>query len=101
MTETNRKHTITLKKIKDELRENIHFEFAGKRVRILALLVTIFIVLFVTYNYRLYLNPELELPLAPALFVLSLLAGPAAGLLIAIKPSVEDKYKAFANITFT
>ena len=52
MTETNRKHTITLKKIKDELRENIHFEFAGKRVRILALLVTIFIVLFVTYNYR-------------------------------------------------
>ena len=97
MTETNRKHTITLKKIKDELRENIHFEFAGKRVRILALLVTIFIVLFVTYNYRLYLNPELELPLAPALFVLSLLAGPTAGLLIAIKPSVEDKYKAFAN----
>ncbi|MEI3280167.1 MAG: hypothetical protein V8R46_05175 [Eubacterium ramulus] len=31
------------------------------------------------------------------MFVLSLLAGPTAGLLIVIKPSVEEKYQAFAN----
>ena len=75
----------------------MHIEFSGKKVRMLAAAVTIFMIVFVAANYRLYLNPDLELPLGPVLFVLSLLAGPAAGILIIIKPSVDEKYQALAN----
>lgn len=75
----------------------MHIQFAGKKVRLLALAVTVFMIIFVAANRQLYLNPELELPRGMALFVLSLLAAPTAGFLIIFKPSVDEKYKAFAN----
>lgn len=75
----------------------MHIQFAGKKVRLLALAVTAFMIIFVAANWRLYLDPELELPRGMTLFVLSLLAAPTAGFLIIFKPSVDDKYKAFAN----
>ena len=75
----------------------MHIEFSGKRVRLLALAVTVFIIIFVAANNQLYLNPKLELDRGIILFVLSLLAGPAAGLLIVTKPSVDEKYQALAN----
>lgn len=75
----------------------MHIEFAGKKVRLLAAAVTVFMLIFVAANYRLYLSPDLELERGPALFVLSLLSAFAAGILIVIKPSVKDKYKALAN----
>lgn len=73
------------------------FEFAGKKVRLLALAVTAFMILFVLYHNQLYLSEELELTYGRVLFVLSLLAAPTAGFLIIFKPSVEEKYKTFAN----
>jgi phosphoglycerol transferase MdoB-like AlkP superfamily enzyme len=75
----------------------MHITFAGKKVRLLALAVTVFMIVFVAANYRLYLDPELELPRGMILFVLSLLAAPTAGFLIVFKPSVDEKYKALAN----
>lgn len=75
----------------------MHISFAGKKVRLLALAVTIFMIIFVSANWRLYLDPALDLTYGTLLFVLSLLAGPVAGFLIIFKPSVDDKYKALAN----
>ncbi|MCD8324343.1 MAG: LTA synthase family protein, partial [Clostridiales bacterium] len=68
-----------------------------KKVRILAAAVTIFIIIFVAAHYSLYLDPELGLSHGYALFVLSMLGGVAAGLLIAVKSSVDEKYKMLAN----
>ena len=42
-------------------------------------------------------DPALDLQGGTILFVLSLLAGPTAGFLIIFKPSVDQKYQAFAN----
>ena len=75
----------------------MHFEFAGKKVRILALAVTVFMLIFIFVNRNLYLDPELELKHGYALFVLSMFSAPAAGFLIIFKPSVDEKYKALAN----
>ncbi|MCD8045977.1 MAG: LTA synthase family protein [Clostridiales bacterium] len=75
----------------------MHFKLAGKKVRILAAAVTIFIIIFVAAHYSLYLDPELGLSHGYALFVLSMLGGVAAGLLIAVKSSVDEKYKMLAN----
>ena len=75
----------------------MHISFAGKKIRLLALAVTIFMLIFVSANWRLYLDPTLDLTCGTILFVLSLLAGPVAGFLIIFKPSVDDKYKALAN----
>ena len=75
----------------------MHISFAGKKVRLLALAVCIFMVIFVSANWKLYLDPDLNLQGGTLLFVLSLLAGPTAGFLIIFKPSVDQKYQAFAN----
>ena len=75
----------------------MHISFAGKKIRLLALAVTIFMIIFVSANWRLYLDPTLDLQGGTILFVLSLLAGPTAGFLIIFKPSVDQKYQAFAN----
>ena len=75
----------------------MHISFAGKKVRLLALAVCIFMIIFVSANWRLYLDPTLDLQGGTILFVLSLLAGPTAGFLIIFKPSVDQKYQAFAN----
>lgn len=75
----------------------MHISFAGKKIRLLALAVTIFMIIFVSANWRLYLDPTLDLTCGTILFVLALLAGPVAGFLIIFKPSVDDKYKALAN----
>ncbi len=75
----------------------MHIKFAGKKVRMLAAAVTVFMIIFVSANWRRYLDPALELPRGTALFVLSLLAAPIAGFLIVFKPSVDEKYKTFAN----
>ena len=76
----------------------MHISFAGKKIRLLALAVTIFMIIFVSANWRLYLDPTLDLTCGTILFVLSLLAGPVAGFLIIFKPSVDDKYKAHHTI---
>ncbi len=75
----------------------MHFELAGKKVRILAAAVTAFIIIFVAVNYRLYLDPELDLAYGYALFVVSLVCAVGAGLLIAVKAWVDEKYKMLAN----
>ena len=79
------------------IQKAIHIDFAGKKVRLLAAAVTFFMLIFVVVNYRFYLAPEFAPPRGIALFVLSLLAAPAAGILIVIKPSVDEKYKTLAN----
>ena len=71
----------------------MHISFAGKKIRLLALAVTIFMIIFVSANWRLYLDPTLDLTCGTILFVLSLLAGPDAGILIMYKPSVDDNNK--------
>ena len=70
----------------------MHISFAGKKVRLLALAVCIFMIIFVSANWKLYLDPDLNLQGGTLLFVLSLLAGPTAGFLIIFKPSVDQKY---------
>ncbi|MCD8230892.1 MAG: LTA synthase family protein [Clostridiales bacterium] len=75
----------------------MHFELAGKKVRILAAAVTAFIIIFVAVNYRLYLDPELDLAHGYALFIVSLVCAVGAGLLIAVKAWVDEKYKMLAN----
>ena len=39
----------------------MHISFAGKKVRLLALAVCIFMIIFVSANWRLYLDPALDL----------------------------------------
>ena len=75
----------------------MHFELAGKKVRLLAAAVTAFIIIFVAVNRNLYLDPELELDYGARLFVLSMLGGVAAGLFIAIKSGVDEKHKKLVN----
>ncbi len=43
----------------------MHISFAGKKVRLLALAVTIFMIIFVSANWRLYLDPDLNLQGGP------------------------------------
>ncbi len=75
----------------------MHFELAGKKTRLLAIAVTIFIIIFVAVNRSLYLDPELEIEYGRLLLVLSMLGGVAAGLLIAVKPGVDEKHKKLVN----
>ena len=76
----------------------MHISFAGqKKSGCLHLRSLFFMIIFVSANWRLYLDPTLDLTCGTILFVLSLLAGPVAGFLIIFKPSVDDKYKALAN----
>ncbi|MCD8149765.1 MAG: LTA synthase family protein [Clostridiales bacterium] len=75
----------------------MHFELAGKKVRILAAAVTAFIIIFVAAHYNLYLDPELELSHGYALFIVSMIGGVGAGLLIAVKSHVDEQYKMLAN----
>lgn len=75
----------------------MHFELAGKKTRLLAIAVTVFIIIFVAVNRSLYLDPELEIEYGRLLLVLSMLGGVAAGLLIAVKPGVDEKHKKLVN----
>lgn len=75
----------------------MHFELAGKKVRFLAVLVTAFIIIYVAAHRGLYLDADTDLQYGFALFLLSLIGGVGAGLLIAIKPSVDEKHKMLAN----
>ncbi len=86
-----------IKKIYTEIKENIHFSWAGKLGKFLGAAVTAFMLIFVFANRDLYLNPDLDLTYGTALFVISLICAPACGLLIAVKTSVGSKYKAIAN----
>lgn len=75
----------------------MHFELAGKKARLLAIAVTVFVIIFVAINRSLYLDPELEIEYGRLLLVLSMLGGVAAGLLIAVKPGVDEKHKKLVN----
>ncbi|MCC8151145.1 MAG: LTA synthase family protein [Lachnospiraceae bacterium] len=75
----------------------MHFELAGKKVKILASAVTAFIIIFVAVHYNLYLDPERELSHGYALFIVSMIGGVGAGLLIAVKSHVDEQYKMLAN----
>lgn len=75
----------------------MHFELAGKKARLLAIAVTVFVIIFVAVNRGLYLDPELEIEYGRLLLVLSMLGGVAAGLLIAVKPGVDEKHKKLVN----
>lgn len=75
----------------------MHFELAGKKARLLAIAVTVFVIIFVAVNRSLYLDPELEIEYGRLLLVLSMLGGVAAGLLIAVKPGVDEKHKKLVN----
>lgn len=89
------KHGIS--KFLHEIADNLHFSLVGKKVRIVAAIVTIGLLIFLIVNRNLYLDPALELTYGTALFVVSLICAPAIGLLIAIKPSVTERYKGLAN----
>ncbi len=84
-------------KFLNEIAENLHFSLVGKKVRILAAIVTVGLLIFLIINRNLYLDPALELKYPVALFVVSLICAPVIGLLIAIKPSVSERYKGLAN----
>lgn len=75
----------------------MHFEPAGKKVRLLAIAVTAFIIIYVAAHWKLYLDPELELEYGMLLFILSMLGGVGAGALIAVRSWVDEKYKMLAN----
>ncbi|MCD8132641.1 MAG: LTA synthase family protein [Clostridiales bacterium] len=75
----------------------MHFELAGKKVRLLAAAVTAFIIIFVAVHYKMYLDPELDLDHGYALFILSMIGGVGAGLLIAVRSWVDEKYQMLAN----
>ena len=75
----------------------MHFELAGKKVRLLAIAVKVFIIVFVAVNRNLYLDPELELDYGMLLMILSMLGGVAAGLLIAVKSGVDEKRRKLVN----
>lgn len=87
-------------RILNEIADNLEFSLVGKKGRILAAAVTIGILIFVIINKDLYLNPTLELNYGIALFVISLISAPTIGLLIAVKPSVTERYKVLANTLF-
>lgn len=75
----------------------MHFELSGKKIRLLAVAVMVFIICFVAWHWKLYLDPDLELKYGKVLFVLSMLGGVAACPLICVRSRVDDKYKMFAN----
>ncbi len=78
----------------------MHFELAGKKVRLLAVAVAVFIIIFVAVNRDLYLDPELELDYGMLLMVLSMLGGVAAGLLIGVKSEAGEKHRKLINTIF-
>ena len=78
----------------------MHFELAGKKVRLLAVAVAVFIIIFVAVNRDLYLDPELELDYGMLLMVLSMLGGVAAGLLIGVKSETGEKHRKLINTIF-
>ncbi len=73
----------------------MHFEFSGKKIRLLATAVTAFIFIFVAAHWKLYLGEDIEF--GKIMFVLSFVGGAAAWPLIAVRARVDDKYKMFAN----
>ena len=78
----------------------MHIEFNGKKVRLLALAVTAFMLIFIAANYRLYLHADPEISYGIPLFVISLLSAPFAGLLISTKIVVEKRPKFFYTALF-
>lgn len=97
---TEKKSTNIIRKVLNEIADNLHFSLVGKKGKVLAAAVTIGIIIFVLINKNLYLSPDLELEYGTAIFVVSLICAPVIGLLIAVKPSVGEKYKVFANTLF-
>ncbi len=75
----------------------MHFELAGKKVRLLAAAVAAFVIIFVAVHYKLYLDPDLDLEHGYALFIVSMIGGVGAGLLIAVIPRADERYKMLAN----
>ena len=76
----------------------MHFELAGKKARAAWQSQSRSLLLFfVAVNRGLYLDPELEIEYGRLLLVLSMLGGVAAGLLIAVKPGVDEKHKKLVN----
>lgn len=79
------------------LLKSIHFELAGKKVRILAAAVTVFMFLFVLYHRNLFLDPDLEVAYGGILFAVALICAPVCGLLIAVRVSVPERYQKLCN----
>ena len=78
-----KKHT-PLKHLFQTVKKNIRFEIAPRKfVRILAILVAVFIAVFVIVNHRLFLNDEVEY--GSVLFLFALLSAPLAGFLIGVR----------------
>lgn len=73
------------------------FIFAGKKTRIFAAAVTAFILIFVAVNWRLFLDSDLKQPQGIALFVIALLCGIVAGLLITITIRLPERSRGVAN----
>ncbi|MCD8300203.1 MAG: LTA synthase family protein [Clostridiales bacterium] len=78
----------------------MHFEFCGKKVKILATAVTAFIIIFVAAHWKLYLGEDVETEFGPILLALSIIGGIAAWPLIAVRASVNDRYKMLVNTIF-
>ncbi|MBQ8663903.1 MAG: LTA synthase family protein, partial [Eubacterium sp.] len=86
-----------IEKLLNLIADNLFFSLVGKKGRILAAAVTIGIIIFLIINKDLYLDPALEVKYGTALFVVSLICAPVIGLLIAVKPSVTERFKVLAN----
>ncbi len=88
-----------MKRLKKPLNllKDIKFHFAGKKVRILAAAVTVFMFLFILFHRNLFLDPTLEVAYGGILFAAALLCAPVCGLLIAVRVSVPERYEKLCN----
>lgn len=88
-----------MKRLKKPLNllKDIKFHFAGKKVRILAAAVTVFMFLFILFHRNLFLDPTLEVAYGGILFAVALLCAPVCGLLIAVRVSVPERYEKLCN----
>ena len=76
----------------------MHFALGGKKARILAPVVTAFIIIFVVVNRDLYLGSEADLDYGFALYMVSIIAGVGAGALILIQTSASVRLRPLFNL---
>lgn len=76
----------------------MQFALGGKKARILAPVVTAFIIIFVVVNRDLYLGSEADLDYGFALYMVSIIAGVGAGALILIQTSASVRLRPLFNL---
>lgn len=75
----------------------ITIELCGSKIRLLALAVAVFMLIFVIHFMDLYFDSTLEDSSKQVLFILSLLASPFAAFLIAFRIKAKKRYEVLLN----